>query len=738
MLGSFGKGRGTRVSVMQSLPAPVGGWNARDSIANMDETDAVIMDNQFPSESDVMGRKGYTPHVTGMPAATESLLVYTSGSADQMFAASGGKFYNVSATGDASNRLHLPGGALDNASTPDAAVLDITGDIDLICCVALDDWTPPTGLGSGYALIAKWVATGSQASYQLRIAADGYPQIFWSVTGSGALGFFLSAISTVVAPASNGEMLWIRATLDVNNGMGGYTATFYTADYAANTALADITWTVLDTVTTTSGTTSIFSSTSALEIGSANSGVAFLTDGDIYRAQVYQNIGGTLRADFYANDAAAGAPTVVSAATGETYTLGGASAIQGSAVVTGNSNDRWQHTNITTAGGSYLFAVNGVNPPYSYDGTTWANPAITGVNENTFRDVMLHKSRLWFAADGSLTAWYLNTDSIAGTASPLPLSAVCRRGGEIVALGTWTIDAGEGVDDHWVAATSEGEVVVYKGTDPSSASTWALVGVWEIGSPLGQRCMVKFGGDLLINCVDGVMPMSKALISARVNPRVAMTDKIQGAMSTAATNYANNFGWQMLFFPRGDMLLLNVPVQEGSNQQQYVMNVITGSWARFIGIEADCWALFGDEPYFGSATFVGKFWDTFADDSTNIDSEVLQAFSYFKKRGMTKFFKMCRPIFSSTGTPAVLAGLNVDYSTEAPTNTLNFTATSYASWDSGIWDTSVWGGGMSIIRNWQTLGKVGVCAAIHLLMQQQLETHWAATDYIYEPGGFIG
>ena len=117
-----------------------------------------------------------------------------------------------------------------------------------------------------------------------------------------------------------------------------------------------------------------------------------------------------------------------------------------------------------------------------------------------------------------------------------------------MAVATWTIDGGQGVDDLLVFVTSWGEVIVYKGTDPSSASAWALVGIWQIGAPVGRRCFMKYAGDLLIICQDGVYPMSGALQSSRVNPKVALTNKIQLAVSEAVTSYGSNFGWQLIQF----------------------------------------------------------------------------------------------------------------------------------------------------------------------------------------------
>jgi hypothetical protein len=44
------------------IPAPVGGWNARDALANMPPTDAVKLVNFIPRGSYVQSRGGYGVH----------------------------------------------------------------------------------------------------------------------------------------------------------------------------------------------------------------------------------------------------------------------------------------------------------------------------------------------------------------------------------------------------------------------------------------------------------------------------------------------------------------------------------------------------------------------------------------------------------------------------------------------------------------------------------------------------
>ena len=413
-----------------------------------------------------------------------------------------------------------------------------------------------------------------------------------------------------------------------------------------------------------------------------------------------------------------------------------------SAMVTGQQNDRYQYVNFTPGSGTpYIVACNGQDSVWNFDGSSWTHPAITGFSASNAVHVNVFKQRLWFVEENTLKAWYLNAQAISGSASAVDLTQFTRRGGELMAMGTWTIDAGEGVDDYAVFVTSEGEVIVFQGTDPTSSSTWAMRGLWQLGAPLGRRCLKKFGGDLLLITNDGVVPLSRALISSRVNPKIALTDKIQGAMSSAAQLYGANFGWELALCPLNSMLVLNVPVQEGFNQEQFAMNTITGAWGRFGEIEANCWEIFDEELYFGGAGVIGQFWSGFSDNDNvdNIQAEALQAFNYFGKRGRLKHFKEARPIFSSNGAPAVLARIEVDYQTSNTTGTLTFAPNSYAVWDAATWDVDMWGSDLAILKNWQTMGAIGTSAAVHVFTASKgIEVHWQATDFLYEVGGVIG
>lgn len=414
--------------------------------------------------------------------------------------------------------------------------------------------------------------------------------------------------------------------------------------------------------------------------------------------------------------------------------------VVGAPLQSGLGSDKWQHVIFANTGGNYLYMVNGVDAPRYYDGTTFTPAAITGPADITkLININVNHNRVWFAEAGTMTAWYLATNAIAGAATPFYLSGVARWGGFLQAIGTWTIDSGQGMNDNVVFLTSEGEAIIYTGTDPSDATAWSLVGVFEFGTPIGRRCFTKYQGDLVVITRDGLVPMAQGLQSSRLDPRVNLTDKIQFATSQAINLYGANFGWEAIAYPSQNLLMLNVPVAVGQ-QQQFVMNTINGSWCNFTGWNANSWELFNDELYFGSDGLVCKAWSGLSDNGNNIQTEGLQAFNYFGASGILKRFTMMRPVLRTTGVPAVLGQINVDFNTANTSAPLSFSGSGASLWDAppSTWDTATFGGDLAVSQQWQGANGVGYCGAPHLLTAASgLLVQWVSTDIVMERGGIL-
>ena len=582
-----------RRAVTASVAAPIGGWNARDSVAEMNPLDAVVLNNFYPTPSQIQLRKGYTQFATGITGQVDTLMQYSGGSTSELFAAAGSVIYDVSSGGVATSAV--------------------------------------TGLGS-----------------------DRWQYVNDSTTG----GNFLVAVNGTDAALIYDGTNWVKY------------ANISTAQTISNL--------------TSSGTTCTLVTSSAHGL-----------------------------------------------VTGNQVTIAGASpaAYNGTFKITVTNGTTFTYTALSAP------ATSPASPLGSYTVAKF----ITGVDSSNLIHVNLHKDRLYFVEENTLNFWYLGANAISGAATSYPLGAIARNGGYIMAMGTWTLDAGYGVDDYAVFVTSNGEAIVFKGSDPSDPTDWSLIGVWQLGQVFARRCFFKFGGDLLLITQDGIVPLAGALQSSRLDPRINITDKIFNAVSEAADLYNAEFGWQIHYYAKQNMLIFNIPVIGG--QQQYVMHNITKAWASFSGFNANCFEVYEEDMYFGGNGFVGKFWDGLSDNDQNIKASCQQAYSYFDARGQLKRFTMVRPIlFTDNGTPTVLCGINTDFDTQNNVGQVSFNPAliSVGVWDTSTWDNADWGGGNTISKQWQGVTGIGYAAGIILsIATQDIDVRWASTDYVMERGAVL-
>ncbi|MGI9143045.1 MAG: hypothetical protein ACR2IJ_07620, partial [Fluviibacter sp.] len=205
------------------------------------------------------------------------------------------------------NYVYFPGATGNYLSVPDAANLDITGDIDVRIQIAMDDWTP----GANQSPIGKWNGPAGQRTWRIDVTGAGYIQFIWSWDGTN------SAIITstdTVASLADGAIKWIRCTLDVDNGAVGNDVKFYTSDNGS-------TWTQLGNTVTTAGVTSIYASTANVDMGAINAGALQQMAGKVYRAQVLNGIGGTVVLDVDTSQITSGSRTAFTALSGQTVTV---------------------------------------------------------------------------------------------------------------------------------------------------------------------------------------------------------------------------------------------------------------------------------------------------------------------------------------------------------------------------------------------------------------------------------
>jgi hypothetical protein len=407
------------------------------------------------------------------------------------------------------------------------------------------------------------------------------------------------------------------------------------------------------------------------------------------------------------------------------------------------TNGRWTTINFGDGTNNWLIMVNGVDSPLYYEGTTWlsvtgaTSPALTGVTSSNLIHVNEYKGRLIFIEKDSLSFWYLAAAAAGGALTEFDLASFCQRGGYLMWSATWSFDSGDGPDDACVFMTSEGEVIVYRGTNPSSAADWVLTGVYQIGKPLGRRSFKKYEGDLLVITQEGVYPLSAALQSQ--DKRFALTDKINSAFNEFARSYGALFGWDITYLPLKNALIFNVPTVEGGIHYQCVLNTITKAWCRFDSWDGECFAEFNDELYYGASTVVQKAWTGTSDGGSEIIATAKAAFTGFGNSSQLKQVSLFRPILRVNGSISYLSGFDVDFSDNPITGLSTYSVVSGAVWDSSNWDEGYWAAGLEVVKEWTSpTNNVGYYVSGGLKINTAtLKVRWVSNDYVYETGGVL-
>jgi hypothetical protein len=409
-----------------------------------------------------------------------------------------------------------------------------------------------------------------------------------------------------------------------------------------------------------------------------------------------------------------------------------------STVGSGFTNDRWRWVNFSEK----LFLVNGSDAPQDWDGTTLTSTAWSGagLTISNLSDVCVFKERLFFIEKNTLNFWYATTQAITGALTKFPLKYSGSFGGVLKAFGTITTDGGTGQDDLMLFFLSSGEVIVYQGSDPGAAADWSRVGTFFIAPPVGGAPLVQYGSDLVAITDGAYTPLTRVLPFGRTQPsELDLSDKISGAVVAAMKSYRDNTGWQVQFYPRGRMLIFNVP-RSTVSFDQHVMNTDTKAWCKFTSWNFAVFGLFNDKLYGGGTDGKVYLCDTgYNDNSAAIVADGQSAWNYFGSSNQLKSFTMARVIFAAVSDPMATMAVGTDFVTTVPTAAVSTaTVESGGVWDVAIWDVATWGGATQAVRGWQGISGMGYAASMRLrLSLTSQNVSWLSSTMIFKPAGMV-
>jgi hypothetical protein len=433
-------------------------------------------------------------------------------------------------------------------------------------------------------------------------------------------------------------------------------------------------------------------------------------------------------------------------------------------------SDWWAWANFN----GYLFLTNGQDAIQQWQGP--AGPAVTAAGftldpsfgfdpATAMAGVTVKHNRLLFWTGQDCGFWYTHDVlAIAGPLEYFDFSQSVPDGAAVVAIETLTYDGGTGIADYTIFILSTGEMLSYSGTDPSNPENWALVGLYVIAAPVGgaevsglnsypNRATLRYGGDVYVITSSDHAKLSQLIMALRLGqmpPRSKVSQAVVDAVGAARTLP----GWQVIFWGYRRRIIFNIPQPDGTFDQ-HVYNPALDAWARYVGIPAICWVVWGDRLFFGtpqgmvvehgvgSADWVYWYrvpWDTTKWDSSRwsvqeqnpINATAQQAWNLFGTP-LEKRVAAVRPVVQSVGAADFSFSLGFDYN--APSVTIEINQASLRSpWDTSPWDTSLWSDETTVDSQWNVAGGDG--SAISLMVGaagiQQLT--WVRTDIRLEPG----
>lgn len=409
-----------------------------------------------------------------------------------------------------------------------------------------------------------------------------------------------------------------------------------------------------------------------------------------------------------------------------------------STIASGFTGNRWNWVSF----GERLFLVNGLDAPRDWDGTTltttaWVGSGLTNTNLSY---VAVFKERLFFVEKNTLNAWYAGLQAITSTLTKFPLKYTGSFGGTLVSIGVVSVDGGNGADDLILFYLSSGEVIVYQGSDPGVAADWARVGTFNIGPPVAGAPLLQFGNDVLAITKSAYTPITRVIPYGNTQgSELDLSKKISGAVSSAIKSYGDNSGWQPVFFPEGNKLLVNVP-RSASAFDQHVMNLETKAWCKFTGWNFPVFGRFNDLLYAGGTD--GKVYqvDTgYADNGGAIVADGQTAWNYFRVPNQLKTFTMARVIFGAVTDPSAVMSIGTDFQISVPSSTVETAdVESGGIWDQAIWDVAIWGGATQAIQGWQGVSGMGYSASMRLRVSLTTQNvSWRSGTIIFKPAGLV-
>lgn len=421
--------------------------------------------------------------------------------------------------------------------------------------------------------------------------------------------------------------------------------------------------------------------------------------------------------------------TLVAAAGGSIWDVTGTPSVIGAGPY---GSDAW----IMEQYNGRLIGVNGLDIPWSYDGSMLGATGFTGtgLTLSNLTSVAQARDRLWFTEKNSADVWYGGAGAITGTLTKFQLSQIAPSG-FCVDIAAWSRDTGAGMDDFTVFTTSTGWVVVYQG---DVSSTFTMVGKYRVPEPTGYGCSVHVGGDLVLMTSSGPVPLTAAMTGIAQHPELLENwGKISPSWAEDFVLYKDVIGWNAHFF--NGLVYFNIPVNT-SIRKQYVFNTRNGGWCSFSGVNGYSFAEMGTSLYFSSvADGVIYRFAAGSDNGTPVTATARQGFLLALDSDQSKKFTAIWP--GITADQPITAQFQIDTDFIADEIRAAPVVLKGAGGGGALWGAewgSAWGTRPNVRQKWYGVKGFGSYAGPVVRVQSTApDVKWRSLDIIAVQGGLL-
>lgn len=316
----------------------------------------------------------------------------------------------------------------------------------------------------------------------------------------------------------------------------------------------------------------------------------------------------------------------------------------------GYSTDEWRYIYVN----HHIIMVNGIdkaqhisveNPFNTTQKINLVDWNVTGTSSTAFDWISLLNAQVVCGYGNDLVAYYLPVGYVQGELKAFDIGVSAgtpKKGGSIIGGFNISRDSGESLNAYIGFITDNGEAIIYTGNDLDDPTNIAFNGIYQTGIPLSKTPFINWSGDLIIMTNKGFISAHSIFANGEnQSSQYIFSQLINTWLLEQSEKFGNEKGFYGIVVPQEDIVLFNIP-QGFDSYVQVCMNITSGKWSLFNGIDAHNMCVFNGNLYFAKSDGVYIYEDNILLDDSVISLELWTSYNncgsdFLKRINMINF-----------------------------------------------------------------------------------------------------